>query len=146
MTTGSASPSEDNLPTRARTEPAAKPEAGTPGYGSFGKPGDAEAAPAAPVASAGRNDGSNDNPDEFSEFNKPDAHVQAQPNGEPETPPGTPQRGHVTQNQDPESVVAAKDADADVQRTAWADDDPRYAGGKARATWQENNDKEHHNS
>ena len=126
---------------------AAQAEAGTPAYGDFGKADETE--PAAPSAG---NDGSNDNPDEFSEFRKPDAQPTTarnpgfQPNGEPDAPSPGPQRGHAHQNQDPESVVAAKDADADVQRTAWADDDRRYAGGKPHATWQEINDKEHPNN
>lgn len=157
MTTGSASTSEDNdLPTGQRqraeeahlnpNQPALQAEAGTPAYGNFGKPGDKEAATASAAASTSRNDGSHDNPDEFSEFNKPDQHVAAQPNGEPESTNTGPQRGHVTQNQDPAAVRNAQHADADVQRAAWSDDDPRYAGGKQQATWQENNDKEHHNS
>ena len=128
-------------------EPATQAEAGTPAYGNFGKADETE--PAAPLAS---NDGSNDNPDEFSEFRKPTPPPTAsqnpgyQPNGEPDAPNPGPQRGHVTQNQDPESVVAAKHADTDVQRTAWSDDDPRYAGGHQHATWQEINDQEHPNN
>lgn len=128
-------------------EPATQAKTGTPTYGNFGKPNETE--PAAPLAS---NDGSNDNPDEFSEFREPAAQPAAsqnpghQPNGEPDTPSPGPQRGHVQQNQDPESVVAAKSADADVQRAAWSDDDRRYAGGKPHATWQETNDQEHPNN
>ncbi|MEJ7662512.1 MAG: hypothetical protein WKG07_24575 [Hymenobacter sp.] len=38
------------------------------------------------------------------------------------------QKGHVEQNQNPAAVRAAQTEDNDVQRTAWADDDPRYAG------------------
>ncbi|AMR29302.1 hypothetical protein A0257_20835 [Hymenobacter psoromatis] len=149
------SPSSDNLPiTNGQREraaaahlnpndPAHEAEAGTPAYGNFGKADETE--PAAPVAS---NDGSNDNPDEFSEFREPTASQNPgqQPNGEPDTPNPGPQRGHAEQNKDPESVVAAKNADADVQRAAWADDDRRYAGGKPKATWAENNDKEHDNN
>jgi hypothetical protein len=150
----SASTSEDNdLPIGQRqraedahlnpNDPARHAEAGTPAYGNFGKPGDKEEAAATTSASTSRNDGSNDNPDEFSEFNKPDQHVAAQPNGEPETTSTGPQRGHVTQNQDPAAVRDAQHADTDEQRAAWSDDDPRYAGGKQQATWQESNDKEH---
>ena len=128
-------------------EPATQAEAGTPAYGNFGKADETE--PAAPLAS---NDGSNDNPDEFSEFRKPAAQPTAsqnpgyQPNGEPDTPNPGPQRGHAQQNQDPSLVKDAKDADNDAQRTAWADDDRRYAGGHPHATWQENNDQEHQNN
>ena len=127
-------------------EQATQAEAGTPVYGDFGKPTETE-----PATSSASNDGSNDNPDEFSELRKPAAPSTAsqnpgyQPNGEPDAPSTGPQRGHAQQNKDSESVVAAKDADADVQRTAWADDDRRYAGGKPRATWQEVNDQEHPN-
>lgn len=160
MTIGSAATSEENdLPIGQRqraeqahlnpNDPATQATAGTPAYGNFGKPGDKEAAAAATAAgvstSASRNDGSHDNPDEFSEFNKPDQHVAAQPNGEPESTNAGPQRGHVTQNQDPAAVRNAQHADTDVQRAAWSEDDPRYAGGKPETTWQENNDKEHDN-
>lgn len=126
-------------------DPARHAEEGTPAYGQFGKPGDKEAAAATAATASGtsRNDGSNDNPDEFSEFNKPDEHVAAQPNGEPESGSTGPQRGHVTQNQDPAAVRDAQHAPTDEQRAAWSDDDPRYTGGKQQATWQENNDKEH---
>lgn len=127
-------------------DPAHEAQAGTPAYGDFGKPEGAAAAP-----KPGR-DGSNDNPDEFSEFRKPAAAPSAsqnpgyQPNGEPDAPAAGPQRGHVEQNQDPQAVRAADTAASDVQRAAWSDDDPRYAGGKAHATWQEVNDKEHPNN
>ena len=111
-------------------DPAREAEAGTPVYGDFGK-ADASTQP----VSSGR-DGSNDNPDEFSELRKPEDAQKA-----PARPED--QRGHVTQNQDPGAVYAAQDAENDEKRTAWADDDPRYAGGHAKATWQENNDQEH---
>ncbi|MDJ0364690.1 hypothetical protein QMK33_05955 [Hymenobacter sp. H14-R3] len=113
-------------------DPARHAEAGTPAYGEFGKPENVDAA-----QKPGR-DGSNDNPDEFSELRDPEDANQAP--AKPED-----QRGHVEQNQDPHGVRAAQDAEADEQRAAWADDDPRYAGGKPKATWQENNDKEHSN-
>jgi hypothetical protein len=111
-------------------DPAKEAEAGTPAYGDFGKPqGSAEA------TATGR-DGSNDNPDEFSDSREPEEAQQA-----PANPAD--QRGHVVQNQDPTAVRAAQHADTDAQRAAWSDDDPRYAGGKPEATWKENNDKEH---
>lgn len=143
MTTGSASAPEDNsLPIGQRqraedaylnpNEPATQAEAGTPAYGDFGK---APVAAASPAAGRGR-DGSNDNPDEFSEIRDPEDAADA-----PANPAD--QRGHVIQNQDPTAVRAAQHADTDEQRAAWSDDDPRYAGGKQQATWQENNDKEH---
>ncbi len=132
---------DDNLPLGQRqraeearlnpNDPARHAEAGTPAYGDFGHlPTNADA------PKTGR-DGSNDNPDEFSELRKPeDAHdAPAHPAG---------QRGHVTQNQDPSAVRDAQHANTDEQRAAWSDDDPRYAGGKQEATWQEENDKEHH--
>lgn len=137
------SPSSDNLPiTNGQREraaaahlnpndPAHEAEAGTPVYGDFGKADTAAGQP----ASSGR-DGSNDNPDEFSELRKPEDAQKA-----PARPED--QRGHVTQNQDPGAVHAAQGAENDEQRTAWADDDPRYIGGKPKATWVENNDKEH---
>lgn len=152
MSTSSAS-SNDSRPEdqreRAATahltpnEPATEAEAGTPQYGSFGKPADVR-----PIKeiNSGANDGSNDNPDEFSDFRKQSAEVPAAPDGEPETPKNAgPQRGHVTQNQNPGAVRNAQDTDSDVQRAAWSEDDPRYAGGHAKATWQENNDEEHSN-
>ncbi len=115
------------------SDPAHQAAAGTPAYGDFGKPEDAAATP-----KTGR-DGSNDNPDEFSDSRKPEEAQQAPANPED-------QRGHVTQNQDPHAVRSAQNAEADEQRAAWSDDDPRYAGGHAKATWQENNDKEHSNN
>ena len=144
MNTGSASTSEDNdLPIGQRqraedahlnpNEPATQAEAGTPAYGDFGKP-ETPLAPGSPKG-PGR-DGSNDNPDEFSEIRDPEDAADA-----PANPAD--QRGHITQNQDPAAVRAAQHADTDEQRAAWSDDDPRYAGGHTKATWQENNDKEH---
>ncbi|QKG56294.1 hypothetical protein GKZ68_06355 [Hymenobacter sp. BRD128] len=143
MNPGSASAEDnDQLPIGQRqraeeahlnpNESATQAEAGTPVYGDFGKP---EVVAAAASAGRGR-DGSNDNPDEFSEIRDPEDAAKA-----PVNP--TDQRGHVTQNQDPAAVRSAQHADTDAQRAAWSDDDPRYAGGKQKATWQENNDKEH---
>ncbi len=109
-------------------DPAHEAEAGTPVYGDFGKPENA-------AATKGR-DSSNDNHDQFSELRKPEDAADA-----PASPAD--QRGHVTQNQDPAAVRDAQHADTDAQRAAWSDDDPRYAGGKAKATWQDKNDQEH---
>ncbi|MEJ7663889.1 MAG: hypothetical protein WKG07_32335 [Hymenobacter sp.] len=99
MSTSSASDSADRDPRpagqqdRAATahlnpnEPATQAEAGTPAYGDFGKADETEPA----VPSAG-NDGSNDNPDEFSEFRKSDDQPTTsqnpgyQPNGSPMRP------------------------------------------------------------
>ena len=112
-------------------DPAHEAAAGTPVYGDFGK---AEYAANQP-SNSGR-DGSNDNPDEFSELRKPEDATKAPANPNE-------QRGHVTQNQAPGAVNAVQDAETDEQRAAWSEDDPRYAGGHAKATWQENNDQEH---
>lgn len=120
-------------------DPAKDAEAGTPQYGSFGKPSDVDAA----AAENAGNDGSNDNPDEFSEFRKPNASGTEDYGTDAQDANPMQQRGHVTQNQDPQAVRAAQNADADVQGAAWAQDDPRYAGGHAKATWQEENNKEH---
>lgn len=143
-----ASKKEDALPAdqqkraeQAHLSPdatATQAEAGTPQYGSFGKADEVE-----PVST--KNDGSNDNPDEFSEFRK----------SSPSTPDDTEtnsqsanlenQRGHVDQNQDPQAVRKVQNADADEQRSGWADDDERYAGGHRKASWEENNNDEHSN-
>lgn len=133
-------PSLDGQHERAATahlnpnDPAHEADAGTPAYGDFGK----ATATAGQQPTAGR-DGSNDNPDEFSELRKPEDTQKA-----PTNP--TDQRGHVTQNQDPAAVNAVQNAETDKQRAAWSDDDPRYAGGKPKATWAENNDQEHTNN
>ena len=115
------------MSTQPTSQPADDAHAGTPNYDKFGK---ADGQPTKPAA---QNSGHNDNPDEFSEFRKgednptstgtedysPDA-AQVDPRD---------QKGHVEQNQDPAIVRASQDADEDVQRAAWAKDDPRYAGG-----------------
>ncbi len=97
-------------------EPATEAVAGTPDYGTFGKPAGAS-------APDGRS-GSNDNPDEFSEI-RDENKAQAHPNSLSEQP------GHIVQNQDTPGVRAAEAAgdDNDELRAAWAKDDPRYAGG-----------------
>lgn len=122
-------------------DPATQAEAGTPQYGSFGKPEDVNPAASAPA----NNDGSNDNPDEFSELRGPENaknydNTTDSPNANPEQ-----QRGHVVQNRDPQGVRNTQNADRDVQEGSWADDDERYAGGHRKASWEENNEKEHSN-
>ncbi|WP_310395329.1 hypothetical protein [Hymenobacter sp.] len=110
----------------------------SPHYGEFG--GVETAAPlaatyAAPPANrapapAGR-DGSNDNPDEFSEFRDREKNAEDAPNDPADQP------GHVEQNQDPAAVQAASNKDSDEQRAAWAKDDPRWAGGGTHNTRDE---------
>ena len=121
-------------------EPATQAEAGTPQYGDFGKPENVDDS-----ASATKNDGSNDNPDEFSEFRKDknsftEDDTTSADNANPEH-----QRGHTVQNQDPQGVRNVQNADRDVQEGTWADDDERYAGGHRKASWEDNNDDEHSN-
>jgi hypothetical protein len=121
-------------------DPAKDAEAGTPQYGDFGRPENVN-----PTGSSSSNDGSNDNPDEFSEFRDKDApktedYSTAAENANPEH-----QRGHTVQNEDPQGVRNVQNADRDVQEGTWADDDERYAGGHKKATWAEKNDEEHTN-
>ncbi|GAA3966470.1 hypothetical protein [Hymenobacter antarcticus] len=132
----STTPAEDQPRNAAQPTPnSADTNASSPTYGEFG--GVAASAPLAanhtpqPANSTppGRS-GSNDNPDEFSEFRDRKEAEKAPDN--PEDQPG-----HVEQNQDPEAVRAASHADADVQRQAWAQDDPRYAGGGTHNTRSE---------
>ena len=115
--------------------------AASPGYGEFGGVAPSgplaaqhAAVPAAsvPAASAapGR-DGSNDNPDEFSEFRSREKDAQKAPDNPAD------QAGHIEQNQNPAAVRATHDEDNDEQRAAWALDDPRYAGGGTHNTRQE---------
>lgn len=127
--------------------------AGTPQYGSFGKPGD--------VAPPTAKDGSNDNPDEFSELasaankqpNRPDANVPGAYATDSPDGNSTGQRGHAAQNRDSEAVKMAQGDTAgqnqkeeDNTREAWSQDDERYAGGHAKASWTEQNDSEHDNN
>lgn len=160
MSTASTTPDESRLPAdqqkaaeRAHLnpdEPQLNAEAGTPHYGDFGKSGDTK--------QPQPRDGSNDNPDEFSEFRKdddknagkpdqdvPGAYTTNSPNSNP-----TGQVGHVVQNRDPQAVRYAQgdttgqnQKEEDNTRQAWAQDDERYAGGHAQASWQEQNDSEH---
>ncbi len=101
-------------------------DAQKPEYGTFGHADDADFT----ASSAGRS-GANDNPDEFSEFS--DRRKDA--NNAPDNPEDQP--GHVEQNQDPEAVRAAQGEEDDIQRKAWALDDPRYAGGGTHNTRDE---------
>ena len=81
-------------------------------------------------SAAGRS-GANDNPDEFSEFRDRKKDAEKAPSNPADQP------GHVEQNQDPAAVRAAQNADSEEQRTAWAKDDPRYAGGGTHNTREE---------
>ena len=106
--------------------------AASPAFGSFGHPSNAtDAAP-------GRS-GANDNPDEFSEFSDREKEAQNAPDN-PEDQPG-----HVMQNQNPELVrkVQAEGGDNDELRKAWAEDDPRYAGGGTHNTREESADADY---
>jgi hypothetical protein len=110
--------------------------AASPNYGEFGgvnsEPMAANyAATAANSAAPAGRDGSNDNPDEFSEFRDREKDARSAPGTLAEQP------GHVDQNQDPAAVRAASDEDNDEQRAAWAKDDPRWAGGGSHNTRDE---------
>ena len=113
-----------NTPTPANTP---TPDARNPNYGEFGGTKAAQPANATPPGRSG----ANDNPDEFSEFKDKEKDAQKAPDN-PEDQPG-----HIEQNQDPAAVRAAQHADTDVQRDAWAKDDPRYAGGGTHNTREE---------
>lgn len=121
-------------------DPAKDADAGSPNYGDFGK-----AENVAPAGSSAQNDGSNDNPDEFSEFRKKDAPTTEDYSTDAENANPEHQRGHTVQNEDPQGVRNVQNADRDVQEGTWADDDERYAGGHRKASWEENNDAEHSN-
>ncbi|UYZ59545.1 hypothetical protein [Hymenobacter latericus] len=86
-------------------------------------------APRKPGTDARVNDGSNDNPDEFSEFRKSGSSATEDYSRESRQADPAQQPGHVEQNQNPEGVAAAQNASYDEQREAWADDDPRYGSG-----------------
>ena len=120
-------------------DPAKEAEAGTPQYGNFGKANETE-----PTMTT-KNDGSNDNPDEFSEFRKPDQAAIEGYGTDPDAANPAHQQGHVEQNQATDEVIAAQHEDTDKRRAAWSDDDARYAGGHREASWEENNEKEHSN-
>ena len=116
-------------------DPAKDAEAGTPSYGDFGRPENVN-----PTGSASANDGSNDNPDEFSEFRDREKDAQNAPT-RPEDQPG-----HVEQNQAPDLVRATQGEENDIQRQAWAADDPRYAGGGTHNTREEDADAKYPNN
>ena len=114
--------------------------AASPNYGEFG--GVSNSAPmaatyaAAPTNSAApaSRDGSNDNPDEFSEFRDREQKARNAPDNPADQP------GHVEQNQDPAAVAAARNEDNAEQRAAWAKDDPRWGGGGSHNTRDESAD------
>lgn len=152
MSTSSITPDESNLPAdqyeaaeRAHLnpdEPQLNAEAGTPRYGDFGKPGEAQ--------DAKPRSGSNDNPDEFSEIRTTEDAIPRDGTTDSGDPNPHHQTGHVAQNRDPQAVRYAQGDTAgqnqkqeDNTREAWAQDDERYAGGHAEASWQEQNDNEH---
>lgn len=114
---------QNSSPTPNSENPAA---ATSPGYGEFG-----HAARTSTTNEAPGRSGANDNPDEFSEFSDRDKEAKKAPDN-PEDQPG-----HVEQNQAPGAVREAQGKDDDTQRAAWADDDPRYAGGGTHNTREE---------
>lgn len=122
-------------------EPQLKAEPGTPNYGDFGKLDSPDAQTSQPTS----NSGSNDNPDEFSEFRKPGAPSTEDYGTSADAASPEHQQGHIEQNQAPGEVKAAQSGDTDEQRTAWSNDDERYAGGHREATWKDSNEKEHSN-
>lgn len=104
-------------------------DARQPDYGTFGHADDAAA------RKAGRS-GANENPDEFSEFSDREENAQNAPDNAEDQP------GHIVQNQAPELVrkVQVAGGDNTELRTAWAKDDPRYAGGGTHNTREESAD------
>ena len=123
-----------NTPTPANA-PNPDTDTSSPNYGEFGgvKPAPhskSQAGQPTNPTPPGRS-GANDNPDEFSEFKDKEKEAQKAPDN-PEDQPG-----HIEQNQDPAAVRAARNADTDEQRDAWAKDDPRYAGGGTHNTREE---------
>ncbi|GAB3572537.1 hypothetical protein [Hymenobacter daeguensis] len=117
-------------------DPAA--QASAPQYGTFGHADDAAFA----ASNAGGRSGANDNPDEFSEFRDREKEAQNAP-ARPEDQPG-----HIEQNQATEEVreAEANGADNAELRKAWADDDPRYAGGGTHSTRDEDADAQYPNN
>lgn len=110
-------------------------KADSPNYGTFGHADDAAFAASGQGGSNGRS-GANDNPDEFSEFNDREEKAAEAPDNLEDQP------GHVMQNQAPELVreAEADGADNAELRNAWAEDDPRYAGGGTHNTREEDAD------
>lgn len=105
----------------------------SPAFGSFGHAHPTNSGGPAPVA----NDGSNDNPDEFSEFRKSSAPATEDYSTEAEQANPAQQPGHVEQNQAPAEVAATQNADQSTAERSWADDDPRYAGGHQRQAYDD---------
>ena len=103
--------------------------ASSPSYGEFG-----HAASKSPTAEAPGRSGANDNPDEFAEFSDREEEAKKAPDNPKDQP------GHVEQNQNPAAIRDAQGKDDDTQRAAWADDDPRYAGGGTHNTREESAD------
>ena len=101
--------------------------ANSPNYGTFG------VADTPTSSTEGGRSGSNDNPDEFSEFRDREKDAQNAPDNLEDQP------GHVQQNQAPAIVreTQASGADNEELRAAWAKDDPRYAGGGTHNTREE---------
>ncbi|MBO3272194.1 hypothetical protein [Hymenobacter defluvii] len=97
---------------------------GTPHYGTFGTPEDA----AESTYCAEPTDGSNDNPDEFSELRGPQLRTEQYCMPGAQSDPAR-QRGHVEMNQNVAAVQAAQDGTPAEQKAAYALDDPRMAGG-----------------
>ena len=90
------------------------------------------AKPNAPRPSqAPTNDGSNDNPDEFSELRSQHAAATEHSCMTEAIADPSQQRGHVEQNQNTAAISAAHGGDDAEERAAYALDDPRYAGGDA---------------
>ncbi|WP_210513959.1 hypothetical protein [Hymenobacter terricola] len=108
----------ENNPQAPQPDPQPAPDLageaheGTPGYGDFGH----TAAQVPPASQAIANDGSNDNPDEFSEARNAQKAPAEQPS-------------QVEQNQDTAAIRAAQGGTEAEERAAYAKDDPRYAGG-----------------
>ena len=123
-------PNTENQPEHAAPAPLHTNDpattASSPNYGTFGHADDADFS----ASSAGRS-GANDNPDEFSEFRDRKKEALQAPD-DPEDQPG-----HVEQNQAPELIQATQNEEPDIQRKAWAEDDPRYAGGGTHNTREE---------
>ena len=104
----------------------------SPNYGEFGGVDPTNAAPdSGPAALQPGRDGSNENPDEFSELRSREKDAREAPRNPADQP------GHVEQNLNPAAVRATQDEDNDEQRAAWALDDPRYAGGGSHNTRDE---------
>ncbi|OGX89000.1 hypothetical protein [Hymenobacter coccineus] len=117
-----SAPDQRERAQEARLNPndPAKEALPSPQYGDFGKP----TGPAPTADKPEGRSGSNDNPDEFSEF-RDKKEAKSHPDALEDQP------GHVMQNQDPAGVAEAQasGAETDELRAAWSKDDPRYAGG-----------------